>query len=94
MGTGAQWYSGKPQSLTIEPGITIELSDDYSNPGIPMRICRFIIDNAIIDFVNDRVERYVNFGALSVVIGGVMGHCIMGKCARHIGLEHLNNAFC
>ena len=33
-------------------------------------------------------------GALTVVVGVITGHCIMGAHMRYIGLGHLANDFC
>ena len=55
----------------VRRGITIQLSDEYSYLGIPMRNCKLIINNAIVDSVNGMlaasdkgktVERFVKSG--------------------------------
>ena len=98
-------------------GTTIELSDEFSNLGTPMRTCKLKIDNTIVDSVKyrrvasdtGRTARKIwlrldegrtmsllkiQRGALSVVVGVIKGHCIMGTHARLIGLGHLANDFC
>ena len=70
----------------------IELSDELSNLSIPMRTCKLIIDNAIVDWAirtarkiwpvldeeRTMLLRKLQRGALSVVFGITSGHCIMG----------------
>ena len=61
-----------------------------------MRTCKLIIDNAIVDSVNDKVEALdtgrTAHNESSVVVCIITGHCFMGTHTRRFGLEHLANA--